>query len=150
MNRRTFVSRMALLALALVTIVLGLVAGSGSASAQIVACPAGTYRVDTRPLGPGACYPLSIRTSWGGAPVIWPAAPYGGPGVYPEAPPVPGGTPLNWVNVCGVVLPPAPGQYLVNCPNGCVICVRICLDLMGCLVIKVYPGPLCGMPQPCP
>ncbi len=150
MQRRTFLSRLAMLALAIVTIALSL--GAATASAQpIVAC-GGPYRVDLTGLPNPLCYPLAITTSWGGGAVTWPPVGfpgYPGPGIFVEPVPAPPGMPLDFINVAGTILPPFPQQ--VNVPSPCgPLCVIICRDAAGCLYIKVYKGPCVFPPLPCP
>jgi hypothetical protein len=152
MKRRTFLSRIAMLAFAFVVMLLTFGASSNTASAQFTACGLGpTYTVDLTPLGGLACFPFKVKTSWGGGAVTWPpTGPYPGPGIWPENPPVLPGTALDFVDVEGTLIPPFPGQTTVPTPCG-PVCVTLCKNpANGCLVIKVYPGPCPPVPLPCP
>ncbi len=149
MQRRTFLSRLMMLALAIVTIALS--CGAGTASAQIAAC-GGPYRVDLTAFPVTWCFPLPISTSWGNGTVTWPPVGfpgYPGPGVFIEAPPTPIGMPLDFVSVAGTILAPVPQQTTVITPCG-PVCVRICVNAAACLVIRVYPGACPAAPLPCP
>jgi len=153
MKRRTLLALLATLSIA----IIGMFGGATNASAQIPVrqCQTRCYTVDlTRLQGlPDVCWPICIQTQWANG-VTWPAAGvpcYPKPDIYRECPPVPVGTPLNRIIVCGVSLPGVTGQYTVQCP-GCPIpfCVVVCLDANGCLYIKLYQGPCPGTPLPCP
>jgi hypothetical protein len=121
--------------------------GVASVVPEIFAC--GTYKVDLTALAGSPCIPLSVHTAWGTVPVIWPTfAQYTSPGIFVETPAVPPGTPLNYVEVCGQILPLPFGQKSVVCGN-CKLCVVICFP-SGCPVIKVYPGLCPPGPLPCP
>jgi hypothetical protein len=153
MQRRTFLSGVTALVMALAMMMIMLGATTHTATAQIVrACPGGTYTVDLSNLPNPACYPFVLKTSWGGGAVGWPpTGPYPGPGIYVEAPPTPPGMPLDFISVFGVNLPPGPVPYqkTVNTPCG-PVCVVVCVDATGCLHIKVYPGPCPAVLFPCP
>lgn len=153
MQRRTFLSKLAMMAIAIVTMAITFGAATDRATAQMVtACGSGTYTVDLSALPNPACYPFIIKTSWGGGAIGWPpTGPYPGPGVYVEAPPTPPGMPLDFISVFGVNLPPGPVPYqkTINTPCG-PVCVRVCLNAAGCLYIRVYPGPCPAAPLPCP
>ena len=152
MNRRTILASIAAMLLA----VAMLAGGPRCAAVPITWCGTNCYTVDLSMLaGFPNCHPC-ITTSWGGGSVVWPPAgqPCYTPGtVTVECPAtmLPAGTPLDWVNVCGVRLPAMTGQYAVPtaCPGCPPLCVRLCLDGNGCLYIKVYPGPCTGV-LPCP
>jgi hypothetical protein len=133
---------------ALTAIALLLVIAASAATAQITQCGSLDYRVDLTSVPVSSnCYPIAVSTDWSGTIV---GNSYTMPGVYFEHPPVPAGTPLSSVTVCGTVLPAAPGQYQVFCGAACVYCVRICTTAANCLVIKIYAG-LCPVgPLPCP
>lgn len=148
-QRRRFLSRFAVMASALLTLLAATHAtGRASGTPEIFAC-GNTYKVDLTALAGTPCIPLSVHTSWGSGPVIYPAFPqYTTPGVFIESPGVPLGTPLNSIEVCGKIVPPVAGQYTIGCP-GCTLCVRVCFP-SGCLVIKIYPGPCPGPLLPCP
>lgn len=159
MKRRTLRS---LLAIALLAIVAGFIASSRSASAQgpIFWCGVGCYTIDATQLANFPNCLLCIRTSWNNGGVVWPApgaaCSYFGGGLYKECPvPVqPVGSPLDWVEICGNILPAVDGQYTIPanpiCPGCPPLCVRLCMDAIGCLVIKIYPGPCPGPILPCP
>ncbi len=148
-QRRTFLSWLAI-AIATIAIMMG----SGVASAQITQCASGCYRVDLSRLGVLSpnCFPLRVITSWNGGTVVWPSASfigYPGAAIYTECPPVPVGAVLDWIEVCGKVIPAVPGQQTVRCGN-CTICINVCLDSDGCLYIQASPGPCPQTLLPCP
>jgi hypothetical protein len=156
MNRRNFLSRIALLAFAFMVMVLAFGASSNTASAQITSCAAPpapwVYKVDLTPLGGLACFPFKVKTSWGGGIVTWPpTGPYPGPGIFFENPPVAPGTPLDFIDIAGTLIPPTFGQTTVPVTPCGPVCVVVCKDpATGCMVIKVYPGPCPPVPLPCP
>ena len=154
MHHRTVRARLTMIATALVVMIIALVASTRRAGAQppYSACTNGTYTVDLSAFTGPTCYPLSVSTSWASGAVVWPlTGPYTGPGVYVEAPPVPPGVPLQYIEVFGQHLPPGPVAYqkTINSPCG-LICVSVCLDPSGCLYVKVYPGPCPPTTLPCP
>jgi len=149
MQRRTFLSWLAGV-MAMVAVMMG----SEVASAQITQCATGCYQVNLARLGVVSpnCFPIKVITSWNGGTVVWPSTSfigYPGAAVYTECPTVPVGAVLDWIEVCGTIVPAVPGQQTVTCGN-CRICITICLDGSGCLYIQAFPGPCPQTPLPCP
>jgi len=143
-----------MLAAALMVMLLsfGATTRTASAQGQITACQTSSYTVDLTPLAGRQCFPFKFYTSWNGGSVIWTS--FGGfymsAGIFVESPPVAVGTPLDYINVFGVSIPPVyPQQVTINTACG-PVCVRVCLDANRCLYIKVYPGPCPGPLLPCP
>jgi hypothetical protein len=122
-----------------------------AASAQITMCASGSYTLDVSGLPVGSpCFAgtgLQVELGWGST--LFPAGSPTAPGVYVIGfPSVAPGDPLKDIQVCGTSIQPAPGVYGVVC-SGVHLCVAVCTDANGCLVVKMLVAP-CPVIFPCP
>ena len=70
--------------------------------------------------------------------------------VYVVTPGAPAGAPLDFIRFGPATFAPGtPTQQTVNM-NGCSLCVRVCKDGAGCIVVKAIIGPCPAGPIPCP